>query len=150
MEVIAKTNLRVTDLIAEAQPHVTEVIMEETRGEINASRWADLVDKEERVSPSSLNSRLSPETPAFVPKSANAKKNELETLTSKLNAFSSDEDLSEKELNTFASDEDLSEEEEEELEICFEKVARDGDISPRQQRSGSRKNKKKTHGRQHK
>ncbi|PHU13412.1 hypothetical protein BC332_14617 [Capsicum chinense] len=150
MEVIAKTNLRVMDLIAEAQPRVTEVIMEETRGEISASRWADLVDKEERVSPSSLNSRLSPETPAFVPKSANAKKNELEALASKLNAFSSDEDLSEKELNTFASDEDLSEEEEEELEICFEKVARDGDISPRQQRSGSRKNKKKTHGRQHK
>ncbi|PHT96221.1 hypothetical protein BC332_34853 [Capsicum chinense] len=111
-------------------------------------------DKEERVSPSSLNRILSPETSEFVPKSATAKKNESETLASKLNSFASDEDLSEKELNTFASDEDLSEEEEEkekeeELDICFEKVARDGDISPRQQRSGSRKNKKKTHGRQH-
>ncbi|KAM3267439.1 hypothetical protein P3S67_032362 [Capsicum chacoense] len=126
------------------------IIAKETRGEISASRWADLVDKEERVSPSSLNSRLSPEAPEFVPKSVTAKKNESEALASKLNAFARDEDLSEKELNTFASDEDLSEEEEEEeLVICFEKLARDGDISPSQQRSGSIKNKKKTHGRQH-
>ncbi|KAG5588697.1 hypothetical protein H5410_049131 [Solanum commersonii] len=35
------------------------------------------------------------------------------------------------------------------LDICIDRVAREGDISPRQQRSGSNKNKKKTHGRQH-
>ncbi|PHT59987.1 Beta-glucosidase 2 [Capsicum baccatum] len=66
-----------------------------------------------------------------------------------LNAFASNEDLSEEELNAFASDEDLSEEEKEELDICFEKLARDEDLSLRQQRSGSNKNKKKTHRRQH-
>ncbi|KAJ8563559.1 hypothetical protein K7X08_032011 [Anisodus acutangulus] len=35
------------------------------------------------------------------------------------------------------------------LDICFDKVDKDGDLSPRQQRSGSNKSKKKTHGRQH-
>ncbi|KAK4714168.1 hypothetical protein R3W88_020075 [Solanum pinnatisectum] len=36
------------------------------------------------------------------------------------------------------------------LDICFDRVAREGDISPRQQRSRSNKSKKKTDGRQHK
>ena len=40
-------------------------------------------------------------------------------------------------------------EEENMLNICFDKVARDGYISPRNQRSGRYKNKKRTHGRQH-
>ncbi|KAG5628234.1 hypothetical protein H5410_013452 [Solanum commersonii] len=40
-------------------------------------------------------------------------------------------------------------EEENMLDVCFDKVARDGDIPPRYQRSGSNKNKKKTYGRQH-
>ncbi|KAG5600910.1 hypothetical protein H5410_032280 [Solanum commersonii] len=35
------------------------------------------------------------------------------------------------------------------LDICFDRVAREGDISPRQPRSGNNKSKKKTHGRQH-
>ncbi|XP_049379806.1 carotenoid 9,10(9',10')-cleavage dioxygenase 1-like [Solanum stenotomum] len=35
------------------------------------------------------------------------------------------------------------------LDICFDRVAREGDISPRQQRSGSNKSKRKTQGRQH-
>ncbi|KAG5596449.1 hypothetical protein H5410_037681 [Solanum commersonii] len=58
-------------------------------------------------------------------------------------------------INAYASDlgddsVDKSEDEDEDmLDICFDKVARDGDISPRHQRSGSNKNKKKTHGRQH-
>ncbi|KAG5620753.1 hypothetical protein H5410_005971 [Solanum commersonii] len=43
----------------------------------------------------------------------------------------------------------LDEDEEDMLDICFDRVAREGDISPRQQRSGSNKSKKKTHGRQH-
>ena len=34
-------------------------------------------------------------------------------------------------------------------DILFDKVAKDGDLSPRQQRSGSNKSKKKTHERQH-
>lgn len=35
------------------------------------------------------------------------------------------------------------------LNICFDKVAKDGDLSPRQQRSQATKGKQKTHGRQH-
>jgi len=35
------------------------------------------------------------------------------------------------------------------LDILFDKVAKDGDLSPRQQRSGRNKSKKKTHERQH-
>ncbi|KAK4738349.1 hypothetical protein R3W88_002046 [Solanum pinnatisectum] len=35
------------------------------------------------------------------------------------------------------------------VDILFDKVVKDGDLSPRQQRSGSNKNKKKTHERQH-
>ncbi|KAK4354704.1 hypothetical protein RND71_026898 [Anisodus tanguticus] len=35
------------------------------------------------------------------------------------------------------------------LDICFDKVAKDGDLSLRQQRSGSNKSKKKTHERQY-
>ncbi|KAF3629134.1 hypothetical protein FXO38_27868 [Capsicum annuum] len=145
MEVIAKTNLRVTDLIAEAQPRVTEVIMEVSfRDTPIPWRLTASEARNHRESCSKVSKLFR----------ATAKKNESEALASKLNSFASDEDLSEKELNTFASDEDLSEEEEEkekeeELDLCFEKVARDGDISPRQRRSGSRKNKKKTHGRQH-
>ena len=40
-------------------------------------------------------------------------------------------------------------EEENILDICFDRVDREGDTSPRQQRSGSNKSKKKTHGRKH-
>ncbi|KAG5616560.1 hypothetical protein H5410_016384 [Solanum commersonii] len=56
---------------------------------------------------------------------------------------------------TAASDIDLGinmsdgDDEEEMLDICFDKVAQEGDLSPRQQRSGSNKIKKKAHGRQH-
>ncbi|KAH0670607.1 hypothetical protein KY290_026016 [Solanum tuberosum] len=50
-------------------------------------------------------------------------------------------------------DNDMSDgdDEEEMLDICFDKVAKEGegDLSPRQQRSGSTKCKKKTHRRQH-
>ena len=35
------------------------------------------------------------------------------------------------------------------LDICFDRMAREGDISPRQHRSGSNKSKKKAYGRQH-
>ncbi|KAG5594395.1 hypothetical protein H5410_035627 [Solanum commersonii] len=47
--------------------------------------------------------------------------------------------------------EDSLDEDEEDnmLDICFDRVAREGDISLRQQGSGNNKSKKKTHGRQH-
>uniref|UniRef100_M0ZWT0 NB-ARC domain containing protein n=1 Tax=Solanum tuberosum TaxID=4113 RepID=M0ZWT0_SOLTU len=81
----------------------------------------------------------------FVPKSTTAKKNEQEALASGfslINAYASD--LAD---DSFDEGEDEDEDEDEDddedmLDICFDKVARDGDISPRHQRSGSNKNKK--------
>ncbi|KAG5621377.1 hypothetical protein H5410_006595 [Solanum commersonii] len=67
------------------------------------------------VSPPALNSKLSPEVPVFVPKCVLAKKNESRALGDSL-----DED-----------------EEDDMLDICFDRVAREGDILPRQQRSRS-------------
>ncbi|KAK6784662.1 hypothetical protein RDI58_018117 [Solanum bulbocastanum] len=108
------------------------IISKEKQGEISVSRWADLVDEEEQVSPPPLNSKLSPEAPIFVPISVIAKKNESGALAS---GISQCIDL---------GDEFFEEDEEDNsLDICFDKVARDGDLSPRQQRSGSNKNKKK-------
>ncbi|KAG5582894.1 hypothetical protein H5410_053521 [Solanum commersonii] len=94
----------------------------------------DLI-QEKQVSPPALNSKLSPEAPVFVPKCVLARKNESSALV----------------LNTIDLGEDSLDEDEEDnmLDICFDRVARDGDISPRQQRSGSNKSKKKTYGRQH-
>uniref|UniRef100_M1DBF0 NB-ARC domain containing protein n=1 Tax=Solanum tuberosum TaxID=4113 RepID=M1DBF0_SOLTU len=94
----------------------------------------DLI-QEKQVSPPALNSKLSPEAPVFVPMCVIAKKNESRILAS----------------NTPDLGEDSLDEDEEDnmLDICFDRVAREGDISPRQQRSGSNKSKKKTHGRQH-
>lgn len=117
---------------------------EKQQGVMSTPRWADLVDEEEHVSPPFLNRKLSPQALEFVPKSTIAKKNEQEALASgfsPINAYASD--LGD---DSFDEDED---EEDNMLDICFDKVARDGDISPRHQRSGSNKNKKKTHGRQH-
>nr|AAT40519.2 hypothetical protein SDM1_22t00007 [Solanum demissum] len=94
----------------------------------------DLI-QEKQVSPPTLNSKLSLEAPVFVPKCVLARKNESIALVSNTN------DLGEDSL-----DED---EEDNMLDICFDRVAREGDISPRQQRSGSNKSKKKTYGRQH-
>ncbi|KAH0709798.1 hypothetical protein KY290_011203 [Solanum tuberosum] len=112
------------------------IISKVKQGEISVSRWADLVDEEEQVSPSPLNRKLSPEAPIFAPKSVIAKKNESGALAL---GISQCIDLGE----------EFFEEDEEDnmLDICFDKVARDGDLSPRQQRSGSNKSKKKTHGR---
>ncbi|KAH0636684.1 hypothetical protein KY289_036599 [Solanum tuberosum] len=119
---------------------------EKQQGEMSTPRWADLVDEEENVSPPLLNRKLSPQALEFVPKSTIAKKNEQETLASgfsPINAYASD-------LGDDSFDEGEDEDEDEDmLDICFDKVARDGDISPRHQRSGSKKKKKKIHGRQH-
>ncbi|KAH0656529.1 hypothetical protein KY285_031411 [Solanum tuberosum] len=118
----------------------------------------DLI-QEKQVSPPALNSKLSPEAPVFVPKCVLARKNESNALVSNtidLGEYSFDEDrvdLGEDSLDEDGVDlgEDSLDKDEEDnmLDICFDRVAREGDISPRQQRSGSNKSKKKTYGRQH-
>ncbi|KAH0742607.1 hypothetical protein KY290_030600 [Solanum tuberosum] len=110
------------------------IISKENQGERSAPRWADLVDEEVQVSPPILNGKLSPQALEFVPKSVIAKKNEVEALASGVNPT-----------NSYAIDlgDDSFDEDEEDniLDECFDKVARDGDISPRHQRSGSNKRK---------
>ncbi|KAK4715565.1 hypothetical protein R3W88_013903 [Solanum pinnatisectum] len=110
--------------------------------EISTPRWADLIDEEEHVSPPLLNRTLSPQALEFVPKSIIAKKKEQEALASEFSPTKGYES----DLGDDSFDEDK---EETMLHICFDKVARDGDISPRHQRSGINKDKKKTHGRHH-
>ncbi|KAG5609441.1 hypothetical protein H5410_020722 [Solanum commersonii] len=106
----------------------------------------DLI-QEKQVSPPALNSKLSPEAPVFVTKCVLARKNESSALMSNII------DLGEDSLDEDGVDldEDSLDEDEEDnmLDICFDKVAREGNISPRQQRSGSNKSQKKTYGRQH-
>ena len=71
---------------------------------MNVSRWSDLVDEEEQVSPPPLNGKLSPEAQIFVPKSVIAKKNESGALASWINQYidlgevfiEEDDDLGEK------------------------------------------------------
>ncbi|KAG5609867.1 hypothetical protein H5410_021148 [Solanum commersonii] len=109
----------------------------------------DLI-QEKQVSPPTLNSKLSPEAPVFVPKCVIAKKNESRALVSNTIDLGEDSPDEDEEDNMLDMGEDsLDEDEEDMLDICFDRVAREGDISPRQQRSGSNKSKKKTHGRQH-
>ncbi|KAG5609349.1 hypothetical protein H5410_020630 [Solanum commersonii] len=91
----------------------------ETQRETSASRWTNLVDAENHT-PSPSRSKLIPQALEFVP-----------TRISFL---------------TWVSDED---DEDDMLDICFDKVAKEGDLSPRQQTSGSIKCKKKTYGIQH-
>ena len=69
-----------------------------------------------------------------MPKYVIAKKNESRTL------LSNTVDLGEN---------SLDEAEKDMLGVCFDRVAREGDISPRRQRSGSNKSKKKTYGKHH-
>ncbi|KAG5576218.1 hypothetical protein H5410_056352 [Solanum commersonii] len=109
----------------------------------------DLI-QEKKVSPPTLDSKLSLEAPVFVTTCVIAKKNESKALVP--NTI----DLGKDSLDEYEEDnildlgkDSLDENEEDMLDICFDKVAREGDISPRQQRSGSNKSKKKTHGRQH-
>ncbi|KAG5612104.1 hypothetical protein H5410_023385 [Solanum commersonii] len=110
---------------------------------------SDLI-QEKQVSPPTLNSKLSPEAPIFVPKCMIVKKNETRALVSNTIDLSEDS-LDEDEEDTMLDlgEDFLDEDEEDMLDICFDRVAREGDISPRQQRSRSNKSKKKTHGRQH-
>ncbi|KAH0740027.1 hypothetical protein KY290_033070 [Solanum tuberosum] len=103
------------------------------------------VIQEKQVSSLALNSKLSPEALVFVPKCVLTRKNESSALVS--NTI----DLGEDSLDEYGVDlgEDSLDEYDNNnmLDICFDRVAREGDISPRQQRSGSNKSKKKTYGR---
>ncbi|KAH0720975.1 hypothetical protein KY284_006005 [Solanum tuberosum] len=106
--------------------------------------------QEKQVSPPTLNSKLSPEAPVFVPKCVIAKKNESRVLVSNTIDLGEDFlDANEEDNMLDFGEDSLDEDEEDMLDMCFDRVAREGDISPRQQRSGSNRSKKKTHGRQH-
>ncbi|KAG5610629.1 hypothetical protein H5410_021910 [Solanum commersonii] len=118
----------------------------------------DLI-QEKQVLPHALNRKLCPEDPVFVPICVLAKKNESRVLVSNTIDLGKDSldkdgvDLGEDSLDEDGVDlgEDSLDEDEEDnmLGICFDRVARERDISPRQQRSGSNKRKKKSHGMQH-
>ncbi|KAG5608907.1 hypothetical protein H5410_020188 [Solanum commersonii] len=108
-------------------------------------------EKRQDISNASRSTKLSPEAPVFVPKCVIAKKNESRALVLNTIDLCEDSLVENEEDNMLDLGEDSLDEDEEDnmLDICFDKVAREGDISPRQQRSGSNKSKKKTHGRQH-
>ncbi|KAH0705660.1 hypothetical protein KY289_010736 [Solanum tuberosum] len=112
-----------------------DVLLKTTGKQVRLTENDNNLIQENQVSPPALNSKLSLEASIFVPKCVLAKKNESRALVS----------------NTIDLGEDSLDEDEEDnmLDICFDRVAREGDISPRQQRNGSNKSKKKTHGRQH-
>ncbi|KAH0773436.1 hypothetical protein KY290_010573 [Solanum tuberosum] len=131
--------------------------------ETSDSKWAYLVEEEEHIS-APAKSKLSPQAPIFVHSSKentsmamaidNSKK--ILTITTKVLEKSHEPEAGVSRLSpTTTYDSDLGGEKFEEddedgmLDILFDKVAKDGDPSPRQQRSGNNKNKKKTHERQH-
>jgi len=125
----------------------------EKRGVGSASRWADLVE-EENHTPSPSRSKLSPQALEFVPTSKTNPSMAVIGTSSNLSATKvnvADRDILYDLGNDMSDgdDEDHEDHEEEMLDICFDKVAKEGDLSPRQQRSGSTKCKKKTHRRQH-
>ncbi|KAK4714136.1 hypothetical protein R3W88_020043 [Solanum pinnatisectum] len=120
------SNPEVAKIIQESEAAIllkpNSAIKSPMQREISTPRWADLVDEAEHVSPPLLNRKLSPQGLEFVPKSTSAKKNEQEALASEFSPTRGyDSDL---------GDDSFDEDEEENI-------------------SGSNKNKKKTHGRQH-
>lgn len=83
-----------------------------------------------KVSPSPLNSKLNPEAPVFMPKSVIAQKNESKLTASRFSptiidldkdAFDEDEEDIDLGEDNFGENEDGNM-----LDICFDKVARDG------------------------
>ncbi|KAK4708332.1 hypothetical protein R3W88_029257 [Solanum pinnatisectum] len=88
--------------------------------ETSDSRWADLVEEEEHT----------PTRSNHEPKAEVSRRSPTATYDSDLGSEMFDKD-----------------DEDDMLDILFDKVAKDGDLSPRQQRSGSNKNKKKIHER---
>uniref|UniRef100_M1D9B7 NB-ARC domain containing protein n=1 Tax=Solanum tuberosum TaxID=4113 RepID=M1D9B7_SOLTU len=97
----------------------------------SASRWADLVE-EENHTPSPSRSKLSPQTLEFVPTSK---------ANSSMAVIGTSSNLSATKVNMddrdflYDLDNDMSDgdDEDEMLDICFDKVAKEGDLSPRQQ-----------------
>ncbi|KAG5585125.1 hypothetical protein H5410_045559, partial [Solanum commersonii] len=123
----------------------------EKQGETSASRWEDLVEVENHTptpSRSRCRSKLSPQALEFVPTSkTNAS---MAVLDSSSNLSATKVNLDNRDiLPDLGNDISDGDDEDDMLDICFDKVAKDGDLSPRQQRSGSTKCKKKTYGRQH-
>ncbi|KAG5614532.1 hypothetical protein H5410_014356 [Solanum commersonii] len=94
-----------------------EVALKTTGKQVKLAENDNDLIQEKQVSPLALNNKLSLEAPVFVPKYVIAKKNESRTLVS----------------NTIDLGEDSLDEDEEDnmLDICFERVAREGDISSR-------------------
>ncbi|KAG5591217.1 hypothetical protein H5410_041731 [Solanum commersonii] len=115
--------------------NIFDVLLKTTGKQVKLIENDNVLVQEKQVSPPALNRKLSPEALVFIPKCVLEEKNESRAIVS----------------NTIDLGEDSLDEDEKDnmLDICFDKVAREGDISPRQQRSGSNKSKKKTHGRQH-
>ncbi|KAG5623567.1 hypothetical protein H5410_008785 [Solanum commersonii] len=86
----------------------------------------DLI-QEKQVSPPALNSKLSPEAPVFVTKCVFARKNESSALVS--NTIDLGEDSLDEDGVDLGEDSLDEDEEDNMLDICFDRVAREGDIS---------------------
>ncbi|KAH0706005.1 hypothetical protein KY285_010537 [Solanum tuberosum] len=141
-------------------------VSKEKQKETSASKWVDLVEEEENITSPPM-SKLRPQAPEVVPTS---KENPYMAMT--VDSFKKSLAMNTKDIGVLAKSHDPEvivsgisptatydidlgtdmsdgDDEEEMLDICFDKVAKGGDLSPRQQRSGSNKIKKKAHGRQH-
>ncbi|KAH0749170.1 hypothetical protein KY290_028402 [Solanum tuberosum] len=118
-------------------------VSKEKQKETSASKWVDLVEEEENITSPPM-SKLSLQAPEFMPSNIRvlAKSHDPEVIVSGNSptaAYDTD-------LGIDMSDGD---DEEEMLDICFDKAAKEGDLSPMEQSSGSNIIKKKAHGRQH-
>uniref|UniRef100_M1DE21 NB-ARC domain containing protein n=1 Tax=Solanum tuberosum TaxID=4113 RepID=M1DE21_SOLTU len=116
-----------------------DVLLKTTGKQVKLTENDNDLIQEKQVSSPILNSKLSRESPVFVPKCVIAKKNESRALVSNtidLGEDSLDEDGEDNMLDL--GEDFLDEDEEDMLDICFDRVAREGDISPRQQRSSRR------------
>ncbi|KAK4737005.1 hypothetical protein R3W88_000702 [Solanum pinnatisectum] len=106
-----------------------DVLSKTTRKQVKLTENDNDLIQEKQVSPPTLNSKLSSEAPVFVPKCV-IEKNESSVLVSNtidLGEDSLDEDDEDNMLNL--GEDSL---EEDMIDICFDRVAREGDISPRQ------------------
>ncbi|XP_049399994.1 uncharacterized protein LOC125864106 [Solanum stenotomum] len=171
--ILQVSNLETTRIIKEShatmlnkenpmsKPHIQSISKRNDTSlvkETSDSRWADLVEEEEHAL---ARSKLSPQAPIFVPSSKENpsmtvtidKSKKILTITTKVLEKSHEPEAEVSRLSpTTTYDSDLGSEmfdEDDMLDILFDKVAKVGDLLPRQQRSGSNKNKKKTHERQH-
>ncbi|KAH0693744.1 hypothetical protein KY285_020841 [Solanum tuberosum] len=97
----------------------------------SASRWADLVE-EENHTPSPSRSKLSPQTLEFVPTSK--ENSSMAVIGTSSNLRATKVNMDDRDF-LYDLDNDMSngDNEDEMLDICFDKVAKEGDLSPRQQ-----------------